>query len=167
MQTRLYCRLPQQTDLDFVFQLYADPLTAALSPVAALTSKLDAQVMLNEWIAHWQAHDFGPWMIGLSVAPEHLIGCGGISLRDFAGECLPNLWYRFAPTAWGNGYATEFAGAAITHFRQLRRFKELHALVLSKNGASIRVLEKLGMQANGELPGKSGADASLRFRLVL
>lgn len=166
MDTRLICRLPLQSDLDFLFQLYADPRTAALSPVLAFGSLDDTQQMLNEWIKHWQAHDFGPWMIALRDSPGQLIGCGGVSMRDFAGECLPNLWYRFTPEVWGNGYATEFASAAISNCRELHRFKELQALVLAKNVASIRVLEKLGLRAHGELPGTNGADPSLRFRLV-
>lgn len=167
MPTRLLCRLPQLSDLDLVHDLYIDPRTAALSPLAVPTSLDDTRAMLHEWMVHWQAHDFGPWMIALRDAPERLIGCGGISMRDFSGECLPNLWYRFAPAAWGNGYATEFASAAITHFRELHRFKDLYALVLARNVASIRVLEKIGLQAHGELPGKDGADPSLRYRLVL
>lgn len=165
MSTRLFCRPPQQSDLDFVFQLYTDARTGALSPVAALTTSDDAQAMLSEWIAHWQAHDFGPWMISLYGAPEQLIGCGGLSLRDFAGECLPNLWYRFDPAVWGQGYASEFVQAALKHFQDLHRYREVHALVLPKNVASIRVLEKSGLQAYGELSGKNGADASLRYRL--
>lgn len=165
MDTRLICRLPLQSDLDSLFQLYADPRTAALSPVVAPTTLDDAQQMLNEWIKHWQAHDFGPWMIALHEAPTQLIGCGGISMRDFAGECLPNLWYRFTPAVWGQGYASEFVHAALKHFQNLHRYREVHALVLPKNAASIRVLEKSGLQVYGELPGKSGTDASLRYRL--
>lgn len=164
MNTRLICRLPHISDVDAVFQLYADPRTAALSPVAMPTTLADIEAMLSEWIRHWQAHDFGPWIITLSDAPERLIGCGGVSMRDFAAECLPNLWYRFAPVVWGQGYASEFVQAALTHFQSLHRFKEVHALVLPQNRASIRVLEKSGLQVYGELATQSGTQASLHYR---
>lgn len=165
MNSRLICRLPQAFDLDAIFPLYSDPQTAALSPLSILTDLDDVALMLDEWIRHWQAHDFGPWLIALHDAPELVIGCGGVSMRDFAGECLPNLWYRFAPAVWGQGYASEFVRAALVHFQGLHRFKEVHALVLPHNTASIRVLEKSGLQPCGQLPGPDGKGASLRYFL--
>jgi len=61
----------------------------------------------------------------------------------------------FLPTAWGAGYATESLSAVFETCRRARGFWSpfekvyVSALVNEKNGASRRVMEKVGMGERG------------------
>ncbi|MBQ6842260.1 MAG: GNAT family N-acetyltransferase [Firmicutes bacterium] len=50
---------------------------------------------------------------------------------------------------WGNGYAVEAARGLITVFREALGIRRFFALCDSENRASVRVMEKLGMHADG------------------
>ena len=56
--------------------------------------------------------------------------------------------YWYAPSAWGQGYATEAGQAMIEALRE-RGAKELVAGFFSHNVASAKVLSKLGFERNG------------------
>lgn len=54
--------------------------------------------------------------------------------------------YRFAKRFWGMGYATEAGKAALDYGIQHLNFKDIYAMTDIDNGASRRVLEKLGFK---------------------
>ena len=58
----------------------------------------------------------------------------------------PEIGWSLAPAFWGRGLATEAASAALEHGFQKLGFQRVIATVQSGNRASIRVIEKLGMQ---------------------
>ena len=60
-----------------------------------------------------------------------------------------NLGYRLAVEAWGQGYATELGRDALALAFDTRSLPEVFGLVRPDHAASIRVLEKLGMQRFG------------------
>jgi RimJ/RimL family protein N-acetyltransferase len=156
---RLLCRLPEDADLAAVVEIYADPRTSALSPLLPLRDEDEARELLSGWRRHWRRFNHGAWAVETLAAPGRVVGFGGVTRRDFEGESLPNLWYRLAPGAWGQGYATELARAALADARERVGLDEIHALALPENLASIHVLEKLGMRRNGVLPGALGTCA--------
>jgi RimJ/RimL family protein N-acetyltransferase len=153
---RLLLRLPEEVDLDAVVEIYADPRTSALSPLRPLEDEDEARALLSGWRRHWRRFNHGTWAIEALAVPGRVVGFGGVTRRDFEGEDLPNLWYRLAPGAWGQGYATELARAALADVRGRVGLGDIHAIALPGNLASIHVLEKLGMRRNGVLPGERG-----------
>ncbi len=66
-----------------------------------------------------------------------------------------DVGYRLVRRAWNQGYATEVTRALITRGLALPAVRAVVACVLIENLASVRVLEKCGMQKVGEfsLPG--------------
>lgn len=103
----------------------------------------------------WIAARLGWWELGrgvtLAIARREAPGAllGSVSLRRHARDRRAELGYWLAATAWGQGYATEAAAAAVDlGFRQLG-LARIYAQVLAGNDASIRVLEKLGMVNEG------------------
>lgn len=75
---------------------------------------------------------------------EGVIGVGGLQLRDFGGELILNLYYRFVPEAWGNGYATEMATAVIGWADRALPGYPVQLSASVRNQPSLNVAERLG-----------------------
>lgn len=71
---------------------------------------------------------------------------GFILFEDSDGDATHELGYRFIPTGWGRGIATEAARAALAYGFRRFGFPSVVAVVDPANAASVRVLEKIGMQ---------------------
>ena len=102
---------------------------------------LDAQMM------HWDLHGFGCWT-ARQRNNGGLIGYVGLSVPTFLPEFLPavEVGWRFAPTAWGNGYATEGASAALDEAFSTLGLVWVCSLPQAENPSSGRVAERLGMK---------------------
>ncbi len=68
------------------------------------------------------------------------------------------LWYSIQRDYWGKGYATEAGRAIVGHGFSHLSLDCIHAGVHADNLASVRVLEKLGMQQVKALPVQSQND---------
>lgn len=164
---RCQCRLVREADRQMLQALYADQRTSQFTPVERDISDEAMYAKIQQWRAHWEEHGFGIWIIEkkLDDGEYQAIGVGGVSMRDFDGQQLPNLWYRFFPDTWGNGFASEFANACIVWLKQEAKLRAVFALVHPQNLASLRVVQKLGMHRDGEL--QLAQQKSLRLRLDL
>lgn len=131
-----------------------------------MTSRVVAQETLDAWCAHWQAHGYGQWAIATLAAPEHVIGFGGIALRAYLDDQKINLGYRFDAHCWGQGYATEVAVAARDLGMVTLGLDCLYGLVRPQHGASIRVLDKIGMEHAGFLDDVAGEPPSLVYAMT-
>lgn len=98
-------------------------------------------------IAWWDRGRGVTLAIARREAPEALLG--SVSLRRHARDRRAELGYWLAAPAWGQGYATEAAVAAVElGFKQLG-LARIYAQVLVGNDASMHVLAKLGMVNEG------------------
>jgi RimJ/RimL family protein N-acetyltransferase len=73
-------------------------------------------------------------------------GCGLFKLPD--GEDV-EIAYRLPLAWWGHGYATEMAGAVLAHAFDTLELRRVIGLTWPENGASQRVLRKIGMREEG------------------
>ena len=80
-----------------------------------------------------------------------IIGDCGLIPIAFAGPEF-ELGYRFAPEAWGKGYATEAARAALTHAWGVLDVDTVVGVTHPENTTSGRVLAKLGFVDRGLTP---------------
>lgn len=89
--------------------------------------------------------------LGDMVRAVRLKDCGtpiGIIGSNPRGDGSWSFGYWYAPSAWGQGYATE-AGQAMIDALRARGVDQLVAGFFSHNMASARVLSKLGFERNG------------------
>jgi RimJ/RimL family protein N-acetyltransferase len=102
---------------------------------------------LDEQIRHWDRYGFGCWT-ARRRADDGLIGYVGLSVPTFLPEILPTVevGWRFAPTAWGKGYATEGAVAALHEGFTTMGLEWVCSLPQADNPRSGRVAERLGMR---------------------
>jgi len=111
---------------------------------------------------HWRQHGFGPWVAvaretGAVVAAVDLHyagpGIGGVDAEEY------EVGWSVAADARGQGIATEAGRAAIDYaFRELDA-DEVVAYTSPGNAASLRVIEKLGMERRGEGRSRDGQRA--------
>lgn len=96
-----------------------------------------------EFIESYDAYErtgMGRWAV--VTEKDGFIGwCGLKQHEDYV-----DLGFRFMKNQWGKGYATETAKAVIHYAFSNMNIDRIIGRVASENKASIRVLEKLGMQ---------------------
>ena len=88
----------------------------------------------------------GLWVVEWRQEPGFLGWCGLFPLED-SGQI--ELGYRYARSTWGQGVATEAAQAVLERGFRTLGFNPIVAVTHPANGASQRVLEKLGFRSEG------------------
>src|SRR5690242_19697644 len=130
-------------DLALVFahpEVWEFPIGRALTH-AETADFVDAQ------IRHWDEHGFGLWT-ATARADDALIGYVGLAIPTCLPEILPavEVGWRFAPGAWGRGYASEGASAALDEAFSTLALDVVCSLPLTDNPRSGRVAARLGMR---------------------
>ncbi|MDA3628600.1 GNAT family N-acetyltransferase [Saccharopolyspora oryzae] len=141
---RLLLRRPEPADAEPFIALHNTP-EAYPHDSWLRRSPEDARQQLDSFGEKWDENGIGYWTIRLAETGE-VIGFGGLQHWDGDGDPVLNLYYRFFPTAWGNGYAPEMAAAAIDWARRHRPEHPVRIVTGSENRASIRIAEKLGFK---------------------
>ena len=107
--------------------------------------------MAGSWIGtHAEAAERGERVsLAVTVREGGLVGAVGLALTPphERGE----LGYWIAVPHWGRGYATEAAAAMIDYAFGTLGLRRVVAHCLTRNVASARVMEKVGMQREGTL----------------
>ena len=93
-------------------------------------------------LAHWADHGFGHWLWRTREGGE-FVGRGGLQRTCVDGRWEIEVGWAVVPELWGRGYATELGGVSVEHAFELG-IAEVVAFTLPHNGASRRVMEKLG-----------------------
>lgn len=138
---RLLLRPLRESDRARSLEIQLDPRANRFTPESVTPEQ--AREKFTAWLTHWAHHGFGYFAI---IEPEtgEFLGTGGVQYRDFDGEDVLNLYYRLKPSAWGNGYATEAAAAAVDWAERSMPDNPVVISVAIGNHASIRVAERLG-----------------------
>jgi len=153
--------------------LKADDLPAfhaLITDAYVLRYMLDGQVMTEEWTAArirdsealFAQRGVGVWLARTRDTAE-LVGFCGFFQFD-PPEAEPQLNYALLGRFAGRGYATEMGRAAIA-FAEARGFTQIIAEADEVNGASLRVLDKLGFVRVETRQGAFGNMPRLRLTL--
>jgi RimJ/RimL family protein N-acetyltransferase len=104
----------------------------------------DGQVERIE--AHFDQHGFGLWAVEI-FGQASFAGFIGLCHPRFAASFTPcvEIGWRLAAEYWGRGLATEGARAALRFGFERLKMSEIVSFTVPENGASRRVMEKLGM----------------------
>jgi ribosomal-protein-alanine N-acetyltransferase len=122
---------------------------------------LDGHVPDAAWIASVvvdSRDDFARRGLGLWAArrPADPSLVGLVGFRDFYDPPVEELLFALRPDAWGQGLATEMAGAAIAHAFASAGRERVRASSDLPNRASLAVLRRLGMGVIGREPAPPG-----------
>jgi [ribosomal protein S5]-alanine N-acetyltransferase len=119
----------------------------------AILSTDEVVAVIAESKRDFAAAGYGFWVIRVLNGDNTLAGTIGLRQLDDLG---PEIVYSLAPAVWGNGYATEAAGAVVDHALGTLGLPVVLAEVDNGNTASAAVLKRLGLIPFDEVPGLLG-----------
>jgi len=144
---RLLLREFVEDDAESFFKLNTDPEVMRFVPDKPLLNVEQArQTLIDHPIADYRRYGFGRGACILKSTGEQ-IGFAGLKYLDELGEV--DVAYRLLPAHWGQGLATEVALASVRYGFAALGLKRIIGLVMPKNIASLRVLEKTGLRYSG------------------
>jgi RimJ/RimL family protein N-acetyltransferase len=141
---RLQLRRLTLDDAAFIVELLNQPSWLLYIGDKGVRTLDDACRYLNEGpLAMYERHGFGLYRVGLK-GDDAPIGLCGLIKRDTLEDV--DIGFAFLPQYWGQGYAYEAAAATMAHGHRVLGLPRIVAIVSPGNQASIRLLEKLGLQ---------------------
>ena len=125
--------------------LNADPRVAEI--LGRMRDRDASDELLDRLEEHWATHGFGLWAVEREEDGAFL-GFTGLSSPPFEVSFTPavEVGWRFAHHAWGHGYATEAAEAALEFGFERLGLAEIVSFTTVANARSRRVMERLGMR---------------------
>lgn len=141
---RLLMRRWRESDLAPYAALNADVEVTRYLAGPLTRERSDAMVERIE--RGFAEHGFGLWALEVAETGE-FIGFTGLSVPGFEAHFTPavEVGWRLARSAWGNGYATEAARAAVAYGFDQAGLDEIVSFTTAANRASRAVMERLGM----------------------
>jgi RimJ/RimL family protein N-acetyltransferase len=144
---RLVMRAFRATDIDAWATMEADPEVRRYRGNNPRT-RTEAWTAMETSLGQWALRGYGLFALELA-ADRRFAGFAGVLQPADWPE--PELSYSLARHAWGQGLATEAAGAARDWTFARHGMKRLASFIWADNARSIRVAEKLGAVREGEL----------------
>lgn len=142
--SRLLLRTWRDTDLDDLVWLHSQVKASRyLSVTGRPWTRDEAAGRLTGWGEEYLL--YGVTKFKLQRRDDgRFVGRAGFSIFAATGQF--ELGYAIAPQFWGQGYATEIAGALATFFFDREIGDHFIAFAHVDNAASLKVLEKIGMR---------------------
>ncbi len=142
---RLFLRQFTEADATLILHLNSQPGVLQYIPEPIPATDVEAKEVITNIILPQYKNNLGRWAAHIKATNEFIGWCG---LKLVKGEI--DLGYRFLPSAWGKGYATEVAKATLQYGHTALKLEKIIAHAHIDNIASQKVLEKIGMQLAGE-----------------
>jgi RimJ/RimL family protein N-acetyltransferase len=141
---RLLLRRWRDADRAPFAALNSDPVVMEHFP-APLTRE-QSEALVDRIEAHFDEHGYGLWALEVDGA---FVGFTGLVWQTYEASFTPALevGWRLARSAWGHGYATEAATAALA--LGLDRVGSVVSTTAVTNVRSQRVMQRLGMRHDG------------------
>jgi ribosomal-protein-alanine N-acetyltransferase len=143
---RLVLRRWRHDDLDDLVELFAQPEFWRY-PFGGPLDAAAAERFIASNLGHWDRFGFGRYAVVLPES-DRLIGYVGLQYAEWFPEMYDEVevGWRIDTGAWGKGFATEGALAAVGQGFELIGLSRIIAVWEPANTASGRIADKLGMR---------------------
>jgi RimJ/RimL family protein N-acetyltransferase len=141
-------RAPSEGDVDAIFEYASDPEVTAFMDWRRLSEPGEVLAFLSRTEEGWASGADFTWAI-TERGVDRVIGA--VSIR--ARACEADFGYVLNRRFWNRGMTTEAAAAVTAWALSTRRLPRIWATCDAQNARSIRVLEKLGLEREGLVPG--------------
>lgn len=139
---RLFLRQFTEADAPLILELNSDPEIVKYVHEPTLKTAEQAEKIIKDIILPQYKKNLGRWAIHIKENNEFIGWCG---LKYLPERDEIDLGYRLMQKAWGKGYATEAAKHTLDHGFKVLNLKLITGRAHIENIASIKVLEKIGM----------------------
>jgi ribosomal-protein-alanine N-acetyltransferase len=141
---RLVLRQWRQHDRTPFAALNADPLVMEHFPDLLTREQSDA--MVDRCVEQIQCSGYGLWAVEVRTSGE-FIGCVGLAVPTWEAAFTPctEIGWRLARSAWGHGYASEAAGAALATAFGAVGLQEVLSFTTTRNLRSQQVMQRIAM----------------------
>lgn len=135
-------------DGDALFAMNGDPGVMAHFP--AVMTRAESDAWLTRLMAHHAGHGFS--FCAVDLAGAACIGVVGLMTIPWQARFTPavEIGWRIHPRHQGQGLAREAAELALAHGFGVLRLREIVAFTVPSNRPSWRLMQRLGMRADGE-----------------
>ncbi len=158
---RLILREITLDDTEALFELHTNPAVQKYTGEPVVTSMQEMKKAIETRIINYKKYGYGRWAAILKNG-QHFVGWAGLDyLPEFDAI---DLGYRFLPQYWGQGIATEVSHAILNYGFNSLELKKIIAIALKENKASIRVMEKIGMEFEKCAPYEPGSEDAIWYR---
>ena len=105
-----------------------------------------SDALIDRILEAWEGDNLGLWAVERRL-DDTFLGFVGLSIPTFEAHFTPavEVGWRLARVAWGHGYATEAARAALAYGFETLGLEEIVSFTTVDNDRSRRVMERLGM----------------------
>jgi ribosomal-protein-alanine N-acetyltransferase len=146
---RLGLRRWQPADLEPFTRMNKDPVVMEYFP--RLMTAAETAEMVERIDSFFDQHGYGLYAMDLRSTGEFL-GYTGFAQPSFESWFTPcvEIGWRLKKEAWGRGYATEAAGACLSHGFSAIGLTKVLSFTAAVNIRSERVMQKIGMTRVGD-----------------
>ncbi|MXN92021.1 GNAT family N-acetyltransferase [Flavobacterium sp. Sd200] len=159
--TQLILRELTEDDKQHFYDLNLDPDVLQYTGDSVFESVEASRLFLVNYQDVYKRYGFGRWAV-MRTEDDAFLGWCGLKYSEDTGQV--DLGFRLFKKYWGNGYATEAAQACVVLAFEKFSVQTLVGRAMRANGASIRVLEKLGFVFREffDFEGKEGVIYSMK-----
>jgi RimJ/RimL family protein N-acetyltransferase len=141
---RLRLRVWAEADRDHFATLNADPIV--MNDLGGPLSRDDSDAKLDRYLVAWGSNGYGRWLVE-TISGKFLGYCGVMPARNEHPIGIHDeIGWRLIRQAWGHGYATEAARAALIDVFRRVRLIEVLAYTDAQNIRSQAVMKRLGLR---------------------
>lgn len=145
---RLYFREFTVDDVQLLFNLNNNPNVIKYVHELPPTTENTTNTLLNIILPQYKLYGYGRWAV-YQQSDDHFVGWCGLKFLEENNEI--DLGYRFKEEYWNKGYGYEAANATIDYGFNVLKLSAIYARALPGNIASLKIMEKCGMQYVGDV----------------
>jgi len=153
-----------------IHDLLSLPETDAYNALGIPKNLTSTKALIKAWLADHKELRVTSYTFSVRISESNkFVGLFGIKVGSEKYQ-KAEIWYKLHKDYWGQGYATEACKSIIDYCFLHLDLHRIEAGAAIGNVASLRVLEKLGMQLEGVkrqiLPLKTGWSDSVEYALL-
>lgn len=152
---RLILREIGLQDAEDMLRLHSLPEVQQYTGEDLIASLDEMKQVIETRVKDYNKYGYGRWATFLKEG-MHFIGWAGLAYLPEFDEI--DLGYRFLPEYWGKGLATEASQAILRYGFDVLKLERIIAIAMKGNKASIRVMEKVGMDFEKFAPYEPGGE---------
>ncbi len=157
---RLILRELVLSDAQDMLRLHSHPQVQQYTGEELITDLEEMRSIISARMEGYKKYGYGRWATILKEG-RHFVGWAGLAYLPEFDEI--DLGYRFLPEYWGQGLATEASRAVLKYGFEQLKLKRIVAIAMKENKASIRVMEKVGMQFEKFAPYEAGSEDAVWY----